>query len=113
MKESDFISIRLANEDDKHPGVPVHHIPEYPYILHIEYSWGDQEPDQKFSTKEDAWKKAMSMAMTEADTASDEKEDGTAEIIMEKAKSEISLVYPKSAEENSFCRYYITKEKGE
>ena len=55
----------------------------------------------------------MSMAMTEADTASDEKEDGTAEIIIEKAKSEISLVYQKSAEENSFCRYYITKEKGE
>lgn len=89
------------------------HIPEYPYVLHIEYSWGDREPDQKFSTKEDAWKKAMSMAMIEADTASDEKEDGTAEIIMEKAKSEISLVYPKSAEENSFCRYCITKEKGE
>ena len=57
--------------------------------------------------------KAMSMAMTEADTASDEKEDGTAEIIIEKAKSEISLVYPKSAEENSFCRYYITKKKEE
>lgn len=113
VKESDFISIRLATEDDKRPGIPVHHIPEYPYVLHIEYSWGDREPDQKFSTKEDAWKKAMSMAMTEADTASDEKEDGTAEIIMEKAKSEISLVYPKSAEENSFCRYYITKEKGE
>lgn len=94
-------------------GIPVHHIPEYPYVLHIEYSWGDREPDQKFSTKEDAWKKAMSTAMTEADTASDEKEDGTAEIIIEKAKSEISLVYPKSAEENSFCRYYITKEKGE
>ena len=55
----------------------------------------------------------MSMAMTEADTASDEKEDGTAEIIMEKAKSEISLIYQNSAEENSFCRYYITKEKGE
>lgn len=71
------------------------------------------EPDQKFSTKKDAWDKAMSMAMTEADTASNEKEDETAEIIMEKAKSEISLVYPKSAEENSFCRYYITKEKGE
>lgn len=113
VDEKDFISVRLATEDDKHPGIPVHHIPEYPYVLHIEYSWGDQEPDQKFSTKEDAWKKAMSMAMTEADTASDEKEDGTAEIIMEKAKSEISLVYPKSAEENSFCRYYITKEKGE
>lgn len=113
VKESDFISIRLATEDDKRPGIPVHHIPEYPYVLHIEYSWGDQEPDQKFSTKKDAWDKAMSMAMTEADTASDEKEDGTAEIIMEKAKSEISLVYPKSAEENSFCRYYITKEKGE
>lgn len=113
VKESDFISIRLATEDDKRPGIPVHHIPEYPYVLHIEYSWGDREPNQKFSTKEDAWKKAMSMAMTEADTASDEKEDGTAEIIMEKAKSEISLVYPKSAEENSFCRYYITKEKGE
>ena len=113
VKESDFISIRLATEDDKHPGIPVHHIPEYPYVLHIEYSWGDREPDQKFSTKEDAWKKAMSTAMTEADTASDEKEDGTAEIIIEKAKSEISLVYPKSAEENSFCRYYITKEKGE
>lgn len=113
VKESDFISIRLATEDDKRPGIPVHHIPEYPYVLHIEYSWGDHEPDQKFSTKKDAWDKAMSMAMTEADTASDEKEDGTAEIIMEKAKSEISLVYPKSAEENSFCRYYITKEKGE
>ena len=111
VKESDFISIRLAT--DKRPGIPVHHIPEYPYVLHIEYSWGDREPNQKFSTKEDAWKKAMSMAMTEADTASDEKEDGTAEIIMEKAKSEISLVYPKSAEENSFCRYYITKDKGE
>lgn len=113
VKESDFISIRLATEDDKRPWIPVHHIPEYPYVLHIEYSWGDREPDQKFSTKEDAWDKAMSMAMTEADTASDEKEDGTAEIIIEKAKSEISLVYPKSAEENSFCRYYITKEKGE
>lgn len=125
VDEKDFISVRLATEDDKHPGIPVHHIPEYPYVLHIEYSWGDREPDQKFSTKEDAWKKAMSMAMTEADTASDEKEDGeadtpsdekedgTAEIIMEKAKLEISLVYPKSAEENSFCRYYITKEKGE
>ena len=125
VDEKDFISVRLATEDDKHPGIPVHHIPEYPYVLHIEYSWGDQEPDQKFLTKEDAWKKAMSMAMTEADTASDEKEDGevdthsdekedgTAEIIMEKAKLEISLVYPKSAEENSFCRYYITKEKGE
>ena len=48
-----------------------------------------------------------------AKTPAYEKEDGTAEIIMEKAKSEISLVYPKSAEENSFCRYYITKEKGE
>lgn len=81
VKESDFISIRLATEDDKRPGIPVHHIPEYPYVLHIEYSWGDQEPDQKFSTKKDAWDKAMSMAMTEADTASDEKEDGTAEII--------------------------------
>lgn len=113
VDEKDFISVRLTTEDDKHPGIPVHHIPEYPYVLHIEYSWGDQEPDQKFSTKEDAWKKAMSMAMTEADTASDEKEDGTVEIIMEKAKLEISLVYPKSAEENSFCRYYITKEKGE
>lgn len=113
VAEKDFISVRLATEDDKHPGIPVHHIPEYPYVLHIEYSWGDREPDQKFSTKEDAWKKAISMAMTEADTASDEKEDGTAEIIIEKAKSEISLVYPKSAEENSFCRYYITKEKGE
>lgn len=113
VDEKDFISVRLATEDDKHPGIPVHHIPEYPYVLHIEYSWGDQEPDQKFSTKEDAWEKAMSMAMTEADTASDEKEDGTVEIIMEKAKLEISLVYPKSAEENSFCRYYITKEKGE
>lgn len=113
VDEKDFISVRLATEDDKHPGIPVHHIPEYPYVLHIEYSWGDQEPDQKFSTKEDAWKKAMSMAITEADTASDEKEDGTAEIIMEKAKSEISLIYQNSAEENSFCRYYITKEKGE
>lgn len=113
VAEKDFISVRLAMEDDKRPGIPVHHIPEYPYVLHIEYSWGDREPDQKFSTKEDAWKKAMSTAMTEADTASDEKEDGTAEIIIEKAKSEISLVYPKSAEENSFCRYYITKEKGE
>lgn len=113
VAEKDFISVRLAMEDDKRPGIPVHHIPEYPYVLHIEYSWGDREPDQKFSTKEDAWDKAMSMAMTEADTASDEKEDGTAEIIIEKAKSEISLVYPKSAEENSFCRYYITKEKGE
>lgn len=113
VAEKDFISVRLAMEDDKRPGIPVHHISEYPYVLHIEYSWGDREPDQKFSTKEDAWKKAMSMAMTEADTASDEKEDGTAEIIIEKAKSEISLVYPKSAEENSFCRYYITKEKGE
>ena len=113
VAEKDFISVRLATEDDKHPGIPVHHIPEYPYVLHIEYSWGDQEPDQKFSTKKDAWDKAMSMAMTEADTASNEKEDETAEIIMEKAKSEISLVYPKSAEENSFCRYYITKEKGE
>lgn len=116
VKESDFISIRLANEDDKHPGVPVHHIPEYPYILHIEYSWGDQEPAQKFSTKKDAWDKAMSMAMTEADTASDEKEDGTAEIIMDKTKSEITLVYPRKAEvaeEKSFCRYYITIEKGE
>lgn len=86
VAEKDFISVRLATEDDKHPGIPVHHIPEYPYVLHIEYSWGDREPDQKFSTKEDAWKKAMSMAMTEADTASDEKEDGTAEIIIEKAK---------------------------
>lgn len=116
VDEKDFISVRLATEDDKHPGIPVHHIPEYPYVLHTEYSWGDWEPDQKFSTKEDAWKKAMSMAMTEADIASDEKEDGTIEIIMEKAKLEISLVYPKSpksAEENSFCRYYITKEKGE
>lgn len=113
VDEKGFIFVRLATEDDKHPGIPVHHIPEYPYVLHIEYSWGDREPDQKFSTKEDAWKKAMSMAMTEADTASDEKEDGTVEIIMEKAKLEISLVYPKSAEENSFCRYYITKEKGE
>lgn len=113
VAEKDFISVRLAMEDDKRPGIPVHHIPEYPYVLHIEYSWGDREPDQRFSTKKDAWDKAMSMAMTEADTASDEKEDGTAEIIMEKAKSEISLVYPKSAEENSFCRYYITKEKGE
>lgn len=113
VAEKDFISVRLAMEDDKRPEIPVHHIPEYPYVLHIEYSWGDREPDQKFSTKEDAWKKAMSTAMTEADTASDEKEDGTAEIIIEKAKSEISLVYPKSAEENSFCRYYITKEKGE
>lgn len=125
VDEKDFISVRLATEDDKHPGIPVHHIPEYPYVLHIEYSWGDREPNQKFSTKEDAWKKAMSMAMTEADTASDEKEDGevdtpsdekedeTVEIIIEKAKLEISLVYPKSAEENSFCRYYITKEKGE
>ena len=116
VKESDFISIRLATEDDKHPGIPVHHIPEYPYILHIEYSWGDQEPDQKFSTKKDAWDKAMSMAMTEADTASDEKEDGTAEIILDKTKSEITLVYPRDAEvaeEKSFCRYYITIEKGE
>ena len=34
VKESDFISIRLATEDDKHPEIPVHHIPEYPYILH-------------------------------------------------------------------------------
>ena len=98
VKESDFISIRLANEDDKHPGVPVHHIPEYPYILHIEYSWGDQEPDQKFSTKKDAWDKAMSMAMTEADTASDEKEDGTAKIIMNKTNAEITLVYPRNIE---------------
>ena len=55
----------------------------------------------------------MSMALSEGDTASDVIEEVTAEIIMEKAKSEISLVYPKSAEENSFCRYYITKEKGE
>lgn len=116
VKESDFISIRLANEDDKHPGVPVHHIPEYPYILHIEYSWGDQEPAQKFSTKKDAWDKAMSMAMTEADTASDEKEDGTAEIIMNKTNAEITLVYPRNteiSEESSFCRYYISIEKGE
>ena len=125
VDEKDFISVRLATEDDKHPGIPVHHIPEYPYVLHIEYSWGDREPNQKFSKKESAWEKAMSMAMTEADTASDEKEDGevdtpsdekedeTVEIIIEKAKLEISLVYPKSAEENSFCRYYITKEKGE
>lgn len=116
VKESDFISIRLANEVDKHPGVPVHHIPEYPYILHIEYSWGDQEPAQKFSTKKDAWDKAMSMAMTEADTASDEKEDGTAEIIMNKTNAEITLVYPRNteiSEESSFCRYYISIEKGE
>lgn len=116
VAEKDFISVRLATEDEKHPGILVHHIPEYPYVLHIEYSWGDQEPDQKFSTKEDAWKKAMSMAMTEADTASDEKEDGTAEIIMDKTKLEIALVYPRDAEvaeESSFCRYYITKEKGE
>ena len=58
VAEKDFISVRLATEDDKRPGIPVHHIPEYPYVLHIEYSWGRSgKPDQKFSTKEDAWKK--------------------------------------------------------
>lgn len=41
VDEKDFISVRLATEDDKHPGIPVHHIPEYPYVLHIEYSWSD------------------------------------------------------------------------
>ena len=115
VAEKDFISVRLAMEDDKRSGIPVHHIPEYPYILHIEYSWGDQEPAQKFSTKKDAWDKAMSMAMTEADTASDEKEDGTAEIIMNKTNAEITLVYPRNteiSEESSFCRYYISDDEG-
>ena len=54
--------------------------------------------------------------MTEADTASDEKEDGTAEIIMNKTNAEITLVYPRNteiSEESSFCRYYISIEKGE
>lgn len=41
VAEKDFISVRLATEDDKHPGIPVHHIPEYPYVLHIEYSCPD------------------------------------------------------------------------
>lgn len=35
VAEKDFISVRLATEDDKHPGIPVHHIPEYPKVFSL------------------------------------------------------------------------------
>ena len=73
------------------------------WLLKITYSWGDEEPGQEFVSKEDAWNKALSMAMVEADTASDEGR-GPVQININKEEFEIILVYQGDMSE---CKYQV------
>lgn len=85
---------------------------EESYVLSISYSWGDNEPDLKFSSFEKAWKKAKSMAMEEAETASTEHECEiglTIQSIDSLKEGTISLHY---TYDNSYCIYYVCKKIG-
>ena len=77
------------------------------YLLKISYSWGDEEPDQEFTSFEEAWKRAKEMASDEAEIASEEHECEIG-LFFNKEEGIIELLYTYDGES---CYYNIVKEK--
>ena len=76
------------------------------YLLKISYSWGDEETDQEFTSFEDAWKEARSMATDEAEITSEEHECEIG-LSFNKEEGKIILHY---IYDDSYCYYKIEKE---
>ena len=76
------------------------------WLLKIGYSWGEEEPDQVFLSKEDAWEKARQMALEEAETASWE-HDCEVGLAFDKEAYAITLHYTYDSE---YCRYSVIEE---
>ena len=81
-------------------------IPNETYLLKIAYSWGDEEPDQEFTSFEDAWKEAKAMAINEAETTSEEHECEIG-LVFNKEEGLIKLHY---TYDDEWCHYNVVKE---
>lgn len=79
---------------------------EETYLLKISYSWGDEESDQEFSTFEDAWKEAKSMAIDEVETTSEEHECEIG-LVFDKENGTIKLHY---TYDDEWCHYNVVKQ---
>ena len=76
------------------------------YLLKIHYSWGDEEPDMQFATREEAWSKAKEMAMEEVQTVCAEHECEVG-LFVDEQECKIQLHY---TYDDEYC-YYIVEEK--
>lgn len=76
---------------------------EQPYLLKIDYSWGEEEPDQEYPTETAAWLALKTQAMKEADICSNE---GNTNICTEiDAENKWILLFYGDGET---CRYSVT-----
>ena len=77
------------------------------FYLKIDYSWGDEEPEQKFTSFDEAWESAKKMAMREVETVSTE-HNGEVGISVQKNQTleegTISLHY---LYDDTYCYYRI------
>lgn len=77
------------------------------FYLKIDYSWGDEEPEQKFTSFDEAWESAKKMAMREVETVSTE-HNGEVGISVQKNQTleegTISIHY---LYDDTYCYYRI------
>ena len=83
------------------------------YLLKITYSWGDEEPEMRFDSFENAWDEAKRLALNEVQTYCTEDqpgEDASIYIISSSILQEgvISLLY---TDDHSECRYTVCPEE--
>jgi len=72
--------------------------------LKITYSWGDEDSSIECSSKEDAWKKALKMAIKEAEISGTE-HDCEIGLSFNKEDGKITLHY---TYDNEYCYYSIS-----
>lgn len=76
------------------------------YLLKISYSWGDEEPDQEFTSFKEAWERAKEMAIDESEIASEEHECEIG-LSFDKEEGNIRLHY---TYDDEYCFYNVMKE---
>lgn len=77
------------------------------YVLEMEYSWGDKESKQRFKSFKQAWEKAQTFAMKEAEVVSTEHESEVGMFVEKnqiKEEGKISLHY---LYDNEYCYYNV------
>lgn len=77
------------------------------WLVKIAYSWGDEESDNRFRTREEAWEFALDAFKTEVnETINLHPDDCLMYCKTDKEKGEIILMYP----DNTQCKYTVCKE---
>ena len=76
------------------------------FLLKIGYSWDDEEPDEEFDSEEQAWDKALSLAIKEANVSSEE-HACSIPLFVDSKEKKIMLYY---SYDNEWCRYSVIRE---